>query len=360
MAEDSAVAVPDPRPVHPARPSASGQGRATLRDVAVRAGVSTSTASRALSGKGYVSSEAGARISAAAQRLGYVHDASAQALRLDVATSVGVVLRDMRSAHDASIAAGVESALTPRKHTVMIGSHRGSSEQAAGIVEADLARRVGGLVLMPAPGELPSLLERAGVPVALLVDQPRDTPWDLVVLDERAAARTATEHLLQRGHRRILLVTGSSDPQMAAHHVDGHRDALAAAGLLLDDELILASRRDDPRLEDGDPRPAISDLLDGVDVTAIIACTMRTSEATWQVLADRGPVGEGGLALICLRHATWMQMVRPSLTRISADPFEVGRLAAGLLSRRLRTPDAPQATEVAPLHLSTGDSVSRL
>src|SRR4051812_33979816 len=108
------------RPPHRRRP--------TIQDVARAAGTSPSTASRALSGNGYVAAQVRARVVAAADEIGYVPDINARALRNRTSRAVGVLISDLRNPFYANLAAGIEQRLRSAGYHVIVVNNDGEEE----------------------------------------------------------------------------------------------------------------------------------------------------------------------------------------------------------------------------------------
>jgi LacI family transcriptional regulator len=138
------------------------QRRPTLKDIAAAAGVSRSVATRALRGTGYVGERSKARVLRAAADLGYVPNVSARHLKERVSRCVGVLVGDLRSAHDAAVLSGVMAAARERGLATMVAEGApGSVDRLLDFVAFDVA----GVVVVPsAPGPR-AYLERYGIPV---------------------------------------------------------------------------------------------------------------------------------------------------------------------------------------------------
>src|ERR671911_2225166 len=142
----------------------SGLPRAvTLADVAREAGTSASTASRALSGRGYVSEEARDRLVAAAEALGYVPNASARTLKQQTSRVVGVVVSDLGNQFYALLAAGIEQTLREADYQMVLVSDNSDGAQEMAYARAFLAMRAAGVIITPADRTAASLLARNGV-----------------------------------------------------------------------------------------------------------------------------------------------------------------------------------------------------
>src|SRR5205823_6635170 len=128
-------------------------GRATIKDVAEAAGVSRSTASRALTGNGYVAPTVRDRVRKAARTLGYVPDATARHLRQQASQSIGVLVSDLRNDFYASLASGIGQQARARHYTMMLADDNGSPEAEAEATEALVALRVAGVIVTPVSEE---------------------------------------------------------------------------------------------------------------------------------------------------------------------------------------------------------------
>jgi LacI family transcriptional regulator len=266
----------------------------TLADIAREAGTSASTASRALSGRGYVSPDARARLLAAAERLGYVPNASARTLKQRTSRIVGVVVSDLRNQFYARLAAGIEQTLR----------------------EADFQ-------------------------MVLLVDrQLAGGTCDAVVIDNERGARDATRHLLDLGHRRVALLVVKSDWESDVGRLRGYRAAYSEAGIPVDGRLIVRIPLHAP-----DTAERIGVMLSRESPTAIFAANNLLAAGAWSVLRDRGKRLPRDVSLVGFDDVSWMEMVDPGITVVAQPTLEMGRTAARLLLERIADPTREPVVE---------------
>jgi LacI family transcriptional regulator len=212
---------------------------ASLADISRRAGVSIATASRVLNGSSHpVSDATRSRVLAAADELGYRPSELARALVKRTSRIVGVLVGDIVDPYFAEIARGVEDVATSVGHLTMVCNTE--RRPAAELAHLDVLRdyHAAGVVFAGSGYEgaaessalrdaVADLQKRGSVVVALAV---RDLDCPSVLVDNRAAARDATEHLLSLGHRRIAFVEGPAGLYSSVHRLEGFRAAIAAAG----------------------------------------------------------------------------------------------------------------------------------
>jgi LacI family transcriptional regulator len=212
---------------------------ASLADISRRAHVSIATASRVLNGSSHPVSEATrSRVLAAAEELGYRPSELARALVKRTSRIVGVIVGDIVDPYFAEIARGVEDVAARDGHLTMVcnAERRPAAElahlgvlrdyHAAGVIFAGSGYEHAAeeAALRAAVSEL-----QAGGSVVVAL-APRDLDCPSVLVDNRAAARDATKHLVELGHRRIAFIEGPAGLHTSAQRLEGFQAAIAAAG----------------------------------------------------------------------------------------------------------------------------------
>ena len=318
--------------------------RATLRDVAETAGVSRSTASRALSGHGYVAERVRKKVVRTAEKLGYVPDVMARNLKQQqVSGSIGILVTDLRNQFYADLAAGASQEARRRGYTTMlVDDGLSSAADDAAIAEAFVALRVGGVVLTPTSAAVPEYLTRHRVPIVEVDRQFVPGGSDGVVVDNHAGARAATEHLLELGHRRIALFIDETDWSTGKGRYDGYVAALGDAGLEVDPGLVVATGWD----VEGSQTRARQMLGVPDRPTAVFAANNVLAEGVWRAVAELGLSVPGDVSVVAFDDAPWMSMVTPGVTAVAQDSVELGAAAVRRLLDRLGNSDAAPETTV--------------
>lgn len=208
---------------------------AGIADVAALAGVSKATASRALSGQGYVSDATRARVESAAETLSYVPSTNAVGLATGRTRTVGVLLPVVSRWFFAEVLAGIQAELLERGLDLTLYTAPPHTESRDRIFTDFLVRqRIEGLIaigLEPTDTEWERLQSLERPIVAIIASSPQTS---VVAIDDAHAAQRATEHLIALGHRRIAFIGG--DAGVASGQVDrdrlvGYRRAMDDAGL---------------------------------------------------------------------------------------------------------------------------------
>lgn len=328
--------------------------RPTIREVADAAGVSRSTASRALSGNGYAAPEVRERVRAAAKELGYVVDVTARSLKQRTSRSVGVLVSDLRNVFYAELASGIGEEARAHGRTLVMVDLRGDGTDELEAAEALVASRVSGVIATPVSRELSGFLSRIGVPL-IEVDRRFDAEaTDAVVVDNRAAARDTTARLLKAGHERIALLIDETEWTTGEERHRGFLDALAAKKVRADASLVVQAGWDAE-----EAMAAAQRILSRADrPTAVFAANNVLTEGTWRAAAALGLSIPDDVSLVGFDDAPWMSMVTPGVSTRFQDAGALGATAMRALLERIDTPDAPVRTIVMPTRFVDRGSIA--
>jgi len=205
--------------------------RPTIRDVAAAAGVSISTASKALNGQGKLRAETRDRVAQAARQLDFAPNTLAQALLAGRSFTVGLITTDSFGRFSIPVMLGAEDALGTGLISVFMCDTRDDPERERRYIEMLSARRVDGLIVTGRRIEpRPALRAGPGIPVVYAMTQP-DDGGAAVLPDDEGGGRLAADHLLAIGRRRIAHVAGPQRFLAARLRARGFSAALAAAGV---------------------------------------------------------------------------------------------------------------------------------
>jgi LacI family transcriptional regulator len=311
--------------------------RPTMRDVAVRAGVSLKTVSRVINGEPGVAVATAARVGDAIAELGFQRNDLARSLRQGrTSSTLGLVIEDVSNPFYSAIAQAVEAAARERGYMLITGSCEEDPERERELVQALLRRRVDALLLVPASRDH-AYLARELTPVVFLDRPPVGFDADCVLLDNFGGARAATEHLLARGHERIAFVADPDELYTAAERLAGYKTALREAGLPVRDELVRLGVHDAARAE-----AVVRDLL-ALGPTAVFTGNNRLTVGALKAL--RGTA----VALVGFDDFELADLIGTTVVR--HDSHLMGTHAAALAFERLERAGHPPRRVVVPTEL---------
>lgn len=317
---------------HQRRWAGSSGGPTTINDVARLAGLSPSTASRALSGYGYASDEAVRRVRSAAAELGYVPNAIARSLKSRSTRVIGMVVDDLAQSFFAEVAAGIEAVLRAEGYRLFLASSDGQVAGEAEAFDRFASMRVEGIIVAPATSESPAIVRaaaRRGIPVVEFDRRAAAGICDGVLLENERGGYEAASHLLTLGHTRIAIICGpftSGDGRLA-----GYQSALAEAGLPFEETLVARTG-----FHPANPEGAVSEVLDhNPEATAIIAGNNILAGGALTVVRRRGWRIPEDFSIVAFDDDPWMSFVEPALTTIRQPARAIGRETARLLLDRI-------------------------
>nr|WP_228641600.1 LacI family DNA-binding transcriptional regulator [Microtetraspora sp. AC03309] len=323
------------------------RGRPTMNDVAAAAGVALKTVSRVVNNEPGVNATTAERVHAAIERLGYRRNDGARTLRRGRTASIGLVIEDVADPFYSGLSRAVEDVALDEGCLVFTGSSGEDASRERELVLAFCARRVDGLIIVPAGTDHDYLTPEidAGI-AAVFADRPpgADPDADTVVCDNAGGARAGTEHLLAHGHRRVAFLADSPSIFTATERLRGYREALASAGLPYDEELVAMAPPGRARaLADLERLFRLAD-----PPTALFTGNGRTTVATLRALA--APITHGPpVAVVGFDDFELADLL--GITVVAQDPARLGRVAAELLFRRLAGESGPPQRLELPTRL---------
>lgn len=320
---------------------------ATLVDVAARAGVSLKTASRAVNGEPHVAEATRQKVARAADELGFQLNSMASLLKRGIRSNfVGLVTGDLANPFYSALAKGVERELRAHGLQLVVSSTDESAERERVLVEGMVARQVQALIVVSTleTSDVLASAQDRGVPV-VFVDRPSaELTADSVVLDNRAGAQRAVEHLLAHGHRRIGFVGDFSRLPTHLQRLDGFLDAMGSVGVDPDDARILV--REDLHDAAG-ARGATLGLLDLEDPpTALFTSNNRVTIGALTAFRERKATAP---ALIGFDDFDLADVL--GVTVVSHDPVDMGARAAALALAAMGSRSPRGTAVVLPVEL---------
>ncbi len=301
---------------------------ATLRDVAILAGVSTATASKALNNRANVHPDTRRRVLEAAERVSFTPNSLAQSILSGQTGTVGLLTNDLDGRFSLPILVGAEDAFGAGKMSILLCDAREDPIREQYHLKALLGRRVDGLIVVGSNTDPRTTLGELPIPVVYAY-APSTDPHDMsVVPDNYNAGALAIEHLVATGRRRIAHISGEIRYAAAQDRAKGALAALAAAGL----ELIGDSVRFGTWSEAWG-RAATHTLLDQQpDLDAILCGSDQIARGALAILRDRGIDVPTKVAVMGFDN--WAVMTagaRPPLTSVDMNFEMLGRRSGQLL-----------------------------
>ncbi|MEO3935660.1 LacI family DNA-binding transcriptional regulator [Dermatophilaceae bacterium Soc4.6] len=315
-----------------------------MADVATLAEVSIKTVSRVVNDEPGVRSETATRVKAVIDELGFHRHEGASMLRKGRSTSIGLIVEDLANPWYSQLAAAMEREARGRGHFLISTSAEGSSAREAELVDALVARRVEGLVVVPASVVASAEIASAAQEIPVVcVDRPLPGLLaDTVLSDNEGGVRSAVEHLVAHRHQRIGFLGDHAGVWTAQQRLAAFCASLDALGMV-----VPATTRLGPYAP-GEVAALLARWTQGPDpISAIITSNNRV---TLQVISA---VREGGLDLVVIGYDDFelADFLDPPVTCVHQDPAALGERAIQQLFARLDGERGEPRTFVIPTRL---------
>ena len=329
-----------------------------LKDIALRAGVSVMTVSKALRDEHDVSAATKSRIKLLAQQLGYVPDSSAQGLRNRTTKLFGLAIPSVTNPILSRVVLALEERAFDLGYDLLLAQTHNVPEREESSLRRFLSRRVDGVFILPvyrmaSESRIFQELAARQVPTVLL-GQPAAfcSQFPNVASDDILASYAATKHLLKLGHKRIAFFTGPLAAPSSQERFEGYRRALREAGTDVDDKLVFDAGQG---IEDG-AKAALQMINEDASATAVqtvndlvcVGCAQELLKQGLKIPEDISVIGFGNILLgehFCV-----------PLTTLAQPKFRLGAAAMDVMLQLLqkKKPESRRIPAELIVRASTG------
>jgi len=308
----------------------------TIYHIAEKVGVSPSTVSRALSGRGYCGEKTKAKIMKAAQELNYAPDSAAKMLKMRRTKKVIFAVPDICNPFYFDMINGINQVLEDHGYLLILFYTKHSLKEELKAIQNLRERVADGMILVSFNfcEENIRAINELQAPVVLTnkyVSPDGNDKFDYVYVDTYKGIRLATEHLLEQGIEKIAYVGGSLGEQTGYQRFCGYREALLDAGLPLDEGMIAES----DYTENGGYRAAKAWLQKEDKPEGIVAANDLMALGVMKACEEAGLSIPGDVAVVGMDNLDIASRVHPKLTSVAMMQEEIGRQSAQVLMDRL-------------------------
>ncbi|TRY19702.1 LacI family transcriptional regulator [Tessaracoccus rhinocerotis] len=308
---------------------------ATMQDVARLAGVSAKTVSNVVNDKPHVSKETRVRVRRAIDKLGYELNVTARNLRKGRTGLIGLALPELKLPYFAELADSVIREAEKVGLRVLIEQTNSDRNREIDVLHGQRRLTTDGLLFSPlALGQDDIHLFKVDFPMVLLGERVFGSTNDHITMSNVEAARAATRHLLDSGHRRIAIVGAHPGEKVgsAALRERGYREAMAAAGLEVDERLVRATG-----LWHRNTGAEATDSLieDGIGFDAVFALNDTLAMGVLHSLHSHHISVPQQVSVIGFDDIEDAAYTRPTLSSVSPGREQIARNAVELLELRI-------------------------
>ena len=304
----------------------------TVLDVAKRAGVAPITVSRVINNSGYISLSTRERVEAAVKELGYVPNTIARGLRSKRTHTLALVVTDITNPYFTLMARGVEDVAGNSNYTVVYCNTDESEIKEEKYANILAQKQVDGVLLVPACGNADTVkfLKSNDIAVVVLDRRIAGVKTDSVRSDSESGAKRLIELLIGLGHKRIAIITGPKDVSTAVDRVTGYQQALSEAGLI-ENELVYYGEFN----QQGGYELTRQAMAQSPKPTAIFGANNFIMLGIIKALRELQLNVPEDVSVVGFDDFPESMLVRPFFTTATQPAYEMGRLAAELLLKRI-------------------------
>ncbi len=308
----------------------------TIYDIAQKLSLSSATVSRALQDHPAINKNTRKKIQQAAKELGYRHNTFASSLRKQKTNTIGVIVHELNSNFITSVLAGIEKITTEAGYDLIIAHSSESYDKEAANALNLFHKRVDGLIASLAftTKNLDhfKVYEEKGIPVIFFDRVEEDSDSTKVIIDNYKCGYQATQHLIEQGCKRIVLVTANLKRNVYAQRHKGYTDALYDNNIAYEKERVLIKDLSEQcGVEAALQILKMKPLPDGAFITNDFsaAVCMRT-------LKEHGIRIPEDIAVVGFNNDAISKLIEPQMTTIDYPGIDMGEIAARNLINHLK------------------------
>lgn len=296
----------------------------TIKEIAKITGVSSATVSRVLNDNGRFSEETRKKVLSAIEKFDYQPNITAKSLRTSKSKTIGVIVPDITNEFFASVVLAIENQCLPFGYSVFICNTNEDEERESTYIKDLKAKGVDGLIYLSGKMDVPNDLIKAGIPVVCIDRNPNNENVVFIESDNTGGGYKATEELLKKGCKRIVMLKDCRDVSPMINRFQGYRNALADYGIEFNPDLILNTR-----VEVSSAQQAISELIrKGNPFDGIFAATDGLALGALLALTEHNVKVPDDVKLVGFDNISMSRYSSPPITTIHQNKEKLGTIAA--------------------------------
>ena len=328
----------------------------TIKDVAKKAGVSISTVSRVINDSKPVTNEVKQRVLDVIKETGYVPNPLARSLVTKKSQLIGVIVPEVTDTFAAEVLNGIEEISKMYDYDILLANTYSEKDLEVKNINLLRAKQVEGIVMISwdIDKDVVGLLEDSGIPAVYISKTTRDFDIYNVSINNNSAVKDMTNFLLDRGHKKIVLLNTTFQTNLADERLTGYRDAIVGRGLKVHEGFIKSCG---PTFDDG--YMAVKEMLESkVDVDAIFATSDEVAIGAINACFDLGYKVPEDISVVGFYDIEFSKMCRPKLTTVKQPLYDMGAVAIRMIIKMVKGIEIDEKKVELPYTISDRDSVA--
>ena len=285
---------------------------ASIKDVAVKSGVSVATVSHVINNTRFVSEETRTKILAAMEELKYVPNSMARSLRTNKTNTVALLIPDISNFFFTEVAEAIEGVLSEKGYSLFLCNTGESISIEKKQIMLMSSQLVSGIIIAPTSREFDyrSMFTDIKYPIVFIDRKTYKLQADVVMVDGKTATYNAVSSLIKKGHKRIGYIAGRDGLSTTDERLSGYLEAIEQNGIPLDESLI---KRGDSKHESG---YQLTEELIKTDATAIFVSNNLMAVGAMKCLSNNNISIPKRMAIIGFDDYNWATITNPPLSTI--------------------------------------------
>ncbi len=329
--------------------------KVTVFDVARHAGVSKSTVSLVLTQSDKVSDKAKLKVEQAIDAIGYVYNREAASMRSRRSNLVAIVINDLTNPYSAQLAVGLEQHIRKMGlFSMLVNSGEDLSTQEQ-LVRNLKEYNVSAFIICPVAGtsaQWQNDIVAQGFPVINIMRQVDGANVPTVLPDNITGAKSATEHLINKGYQHLAFIGGNEDISDYHQRLSGFKQALKAAGRPFTNNLSIQSNTN----RHGGRQAMLAALKQVKNLDAVVCLSDVIAYGAIETLREQGKQPGKDVAIVGFDDLSDSCLMTPSLTTVKIDPEKIGAAVCTLLKKDKQNSELSNHDLLVPVELITRHS----
>ena len=309
---------------------------ASIKDVAVKAGVSVATVSHVINNTRFVAESTKEKIMAAMDELKYVPNSMARSLRTNKTKTVALLIPDISNFFFTEVAEAIESVLSKKGYSLFLCNTGENIDIEKKQIMQMSAQLVSGIIIAPTSRSFDyrSMFTDVNYPMVFIDRKTDKLQADVIMVDGKSATYKAVSELIGKGHKRIGYIAGRDGLSTTDERLEGYKEAIEDHGLAIDEELI---KKGDSKYESG--YCLTEELLMKTNATAIFVSNNLMSVGAMKCLSNKNISIPERMAVVGFDDYNWATITNPPLSTIKQPVSKLGVMAAELVLKRIENPE---------------------
>lgn len=311
----------------------------SIKDVALKAGVSTATVSHVINATRYVSEDTKLKVTTAMKELDYRPNSIARSLRSQKSKTVGLLVpvleNDTSNSFFMSIAQGIQAILKEAGYNLILCNSNESVEDEQEQIRALNSQQVDGLIIAPTAKDHSYLKEllTPKFPLVFIDRKPEGYEGHCVLADGYQGTYEAIQLLISKGHEKIGFITSALDVSSTIQRLEGYKQAIVDSNLVVNSAFI---KEGVSKFESG--YHLTQELIEQETVTAIFVSNNVMTMGAFKFLQEHKYKIPDDIALIGFDDYEWAKVTTPTLTMVKQPSIKLGEKAAEILLEKMKAP----------------------